>query len=254
MGGRFGLLVVCALLSSKSASAQNDPVFDEARRSFESGVEHLERGDAAAAIERFERSLALRESLAALYNLGLAYRKAGRIKDGLLTFERFLDKASQQSHTHGVDHAKLLADELRGKVGRISLAVSGGADSVKLDGNAIGDGDGRYGLVLDPGSHVVEASRGANEPERVQVELEPGANIEVAVEIQPELMLVPVAVAPAPVEVPPAEPLVEQWWFWTVIGVVAAGAAVGIIVAARPSEPEYDRGTNDVLLRALEAR
>jgi hypothetical protein len=85
----------------------------------------------------------------------------------------------------------------------------------------------RSGRPEDAG--VVEASRGANKSERVQVELEPGASIEVAVEIPPELMLVPVAVAPLPVEVPPpAEPLVEQWWFWTIIGGVLVAAAIGI--------------------------
>jgi tetratricopeptide (TPR) repeat protein len=45
------------------------------------------------------------------------------------------------------------------------------------------------------------------------------------------------AVAPAPVLPPPApvaekQPLYKKWWLWTAVGAVAAGAAVGIAVAA----------------------
>ena len=76
--GRWGwglfLMVCVALMRPERADAkQGEPaVFDEARRTFEEGVARLDRQDAAGAIESFEHSLALRESLSALYNLGLA--------------------------------------------------------------------------------------------------------------------------------------------------------------------------------------
>jgi hypothetical protein len=37
-----------------------------------------------------------------------------------------------------------------------------------------------------------------------------------------------------PVPARPSRPLVRQWWFWTAIGAVAAGAAVGVYYLARP--------------------
>jgi hypothetical protein len=42
-------------------------------------------------------------------------------------------------------------------------------------------------------------------------------------------------------DVTPAEPsggsIFEEWWFWTIIGVVVVGAAVGIAVGVAESSP-----------------
>jgi len=40
-----------------------------------------------------------------------------------------------------------------------------------------------------------------------------------------------VVVAPLP---PPARPVYKRWWLWTIIGAVAAGAAVGLYFGLRP--------------------
>lgn len=57
---------------------------------------------------------------------------------------------------------------------------------------------------------------------------------------QPKLVVLP-ATAPAPARLlaaPPPKPLYTRWWLWTAVGVVAAGAAAGIAVAAtRSSDP-----------------
>lgn len=45
----------------------------------------------------------------------------------------------------------------------------------------------------------------------------------------------PAPAAPAPAAAP-AAPFYKRWWFWTVIGVVAAGTATAIVVATRPEE------------------
>jgi hypothetical protein len=38
-------------------------------------------------------------------------------------------------------------------------------------------------------------------------------------------------------------PVYKRWWFWTVIGVVVAGAAVGTAIALRPQDQDVVRGT-----------
>ncbi len=51
-------------------------------------------------------------------------------------------------------------------------------------------------------------------------------------------------VAPPPVKIGPAPspPIYKRWWFWTGIGVVAAGASIGIIEAGKSSPPATDLG------------
>jgi hypothetical protein len=53
----------------------------------------------------------------------------------------------------------------------------------------------------------------------------------------PPSLIAPPA-APAPREADADRPLHKRWWFWATIGVVVAGAAVGVVLLARPHDPD----------------
>lgn len=62
----------------------------------------------------------------------------------------------------------------------------------------------------------------------------------------PEL---PVLEAPVPVQ---AVPVYQTWWFWTVIGVAAAGSTVAVLLAVRKPSPagsKYGSGEGGLLIR-----
>ncbi len=63
-------------------------------------------------------------------------------------------------------------------------------------------------------------------------------------------------VATAKSEQAPVErtPVYKKWWLWTIVGVVAAGAAVGIAVGVTESSPSFGAGLGTVGPAALQVR
>jgi tetratricopeptide (TPR) repeat protein len=49
--------------------------------------------------------------------------------------------------------------------------------------------------------------------------------------------------SPPGAQAEPAPPLHTRWWFWTAVGVAAAGAGVGAYVFTRPNLPRTNLGT-----------
>jgi hypothetical protein len=150
-------------------------VREEARLAFEAGLAALDAGDAARAVESFERSLALRESAPALYNLGLAHRKLENRILAVEALERFLARAPGSAKA---PRARELIRELRTRLGRVAVDARGGADEVTIDGRPT------VARVLDvePGAHVVRVVKRGHQPEEATVTVEAGSTATVAID------------------------------------------------------------------------
>ncbi len=250
------LLVLVTALASIAAAPVSD--FEAARGAFDAGVGHLDAGEHRSAIEAFERSLALRFSLSAQYNLGLAQRAAGDDRAAIAAFERFLDAATERGHTDGVEHARTLVEALRARLVHLNVSVVGVARDLRLNGDALGDSAGELALVLAPGTHVLtyEDTSGARHTRRA--ELAPGARTTVTIDARPPLPKV-TPPPPPPSQVVASAPAADDTaWVWWVGGAAivaaAAGAALVTYAITRPGDPEYDGGSRDVVLRGLAPR
>jgi tetratricopeptide (TPR) repeat protein len=62
-------------------------------------------------------------------------------------------------------------------------------------------------------------------------------------EPRPQLALTPSGQVVDLEQLEPAPPFYETWWFWTAVGVVVAGAAVGITLAVMPEAQDCDPST-----------
>ena len=90
------LVALCLALPRAPALAQDVPpgAVEPARPLFEQGVAALRENRYADAITLLERSYALRASPVVLYNLALALRGAGRYREAVQAFERYLRQPS----------------------------------------------------------------------------------------------------------------------------------------------------------------
>jgi hypothetical protein len=237
-----------ALLLLLLATA-NDDTYEAARRAFEEGVAAMDAGRTDDAIGSFERSLALRESEAALFNLGMACRVRKRHVCVVKALARYLELAPEDSP--GRPEAESTLESERAFVGSVRLRVGGEVETVTIDGTPIARGAGE--LVVEPGPHTFAAARGAVRTERI-VEIAPGSSIEVVLDLPepeppPELAVV---ASPPEAQIAP-EPERSTWWIWLVAGIGVAAVAGGVAIGLTVERP-IDGGTEGFVLRGIEAR
>src|SRR5712692_10011567 len=92
------LLVVLAILLAAAgarAAPKPNPAGDEkgaaARRFYEIGMLHYERGEFLDAAREFERAYGEQASPALLYNIGSAYDKAGERKKAVTAYRKYVE-------------------------------------------------------------------------------------------------------------------------------------------------------------------
>lgn len=221
-------------------------------------------GDAAFASGSFEQALAkfraaLEKSQAhdLHYRLGKTYAKLDRPVEALDHLERFLAAGGTDAKLQR--DARAEAQALVAKVGELTVRAKDGT-TVSVDGREIGKTPLAAFRVA---AGIREVALGSYE-ETVRV----GGGGRVTVGPPPEALetTTPVlAVAPTTAAAPgPAGPvdagptddggaITGQWWFWTAVGVVAVGAAVGVLVATSgddSAEPLADDGATLAPVRA----
>lgn len=263
----------------------------EARRLFDEGVELLNDGRFADALQRFERARSLREVPAVMLNLALAQRGVGRYVDAERSLARYLELASGRVDHDRAAQVRQLQSEIRASVAHLTLRVEGEVSGVALDGRPLPRTEWSSPRALDPGEHVVELTGEAIESARVSVTLARGQSLELPVRARPLDTRARLTIeAPTDADVTldhralgrghqavmtspgvheievrregydafhttvtslarrdervvvvmrrHAEPgsVLTRWWFWTGVGVIAAGTAAAVVYATRPTE------------------
>jgi len=127
----------------------------------EQGLERVDAGDFAGALERFESAYRVFPSPKILVNIGHALLKLGRETEAAAAYERFLAAAPSGSEPAApADEKRVLArqqlERLRLQLGRLWLALEPASATLRLDGARIVPLAG--GLVyVRPGVHQIEA-------------------------------------------------------------------------------------------------
>lgn len=245
-------MLAAAILGASDAASQTAPATGDvaaAAREFRRGVALLDARRYPEAVTVFERSLAIREGAAALYDLGLALRGDRRPADALRAFRRFLEVARPTNPARA--GAAAMIAELQRRVAHLHVAVQGGASAVLLDGREIADRDGVYERDVDPGAHVVEARREGFEPARLDGTLAAGESQTLSLDASQHALAPRVAsastqhhAAPAArvvdprASMTPDRPLYRNGWFWVGVGAavaIAAAVTVGVVMREAPT-------------------
>lgn len=159
------------------------------------GRKAFDTGRFDEAITRYEEAYRLKPAPNLLFNLAQSHRRAGHTEDALSYYRRYLETNPPESQATATQG---LIDELaaeQDKARRDKEAREAEARRIELEHSR------------------AEAARAEEAAAQRKLELEQALR------------------APA---VQGSPPLVTRWWFWTAIGVVVAGAAVGVAVGTAP--------------------
>lgn len=164
--GSLGL-ILCAcvaaaapLLVARPAHAQADAVLKMARERFQEGVHYYDEKKYEDARAAFLQAYALKKHPAVLLNLAQSELHSGHVADAANHFAKFLRATSETTPAERVDAEKGLK-VAKTKVEEVNVSVSQQGAEIFLDGHSIGLSPLPGPLYLAPGSHTIEAKKGA---------------------------------------------------------------------------------------------
>lgn len=121
------------------------------------------------------------------------------------------------------------------KRGVMIVAVGVEGASIFIEGAFVGTG--RVQLKQPPGTYTVRVTRDGYTDAIFKLKVKAGKTTERAVSLKPLPAPVPSDVE-ATTGASGGEPeFYETWWFWTIVGAVAAGAAVGVVYGVTSEKP-----------------
>lgn len=236
------------------------PADEEAAKAlFTAGVELVRQGDWEEALSRFEASLALVERPSTVYNVGSALTHLSRYVEAAASFERYLELTTRDPKASLRSSAKRKLVDARAAIAVVTLELEPPDAEVSVDGKARADSGSPRMIQLDPGEHVIDAKAGGYRSGRLVIPIAHGERTTerlVLAQMPPPAVVRVEPPAPAPLEPPPAKPVVgtsdEGSWlespvFWTITGIVIAGAVTGAVLLSRGEEDPYGGTTGDVI-------
>ena len=203
-----------------------------AERFFEDGLVALQREDYATALVAFERARALDERPILLFNIAMCRRALLQYPEALTAFRQYLVLAGSEATDERRQQVRDLISQMELNLARVVVRVDQDGATVLLDGERVGTTPLMHLLQLGPGRHVLEVRRNGFHDAQLPFDVMAGEPKELVLALQP-LTPVPATAPEEPFEDPG---IVENWWFWTLIGVVVVGGAVTAGVLLWPED------------------
>lgn len=171
------LTFALATAAPLSASAQNA---GDARAHFDAGVSASNQGRWQDALREFEQARAIQATAPVLYNLGLAQRAVGRMREARATFRTLVEQHGPRlSAERRAEIQGYIADS-DAAVGRIELQVSPASATVTLDGATVTE----RSIEVDPGRHELVASADGHTQARREIEIRRGGSASIDLRLE----------------------------------------------------------------------
>jgi tetratricopeptide (TPR) repeat protein len=232
--------------SPASAEESSEAELDRARRLFTEGLGLSDRGNWAAAAERFQEALIIHEAPAITFNLAVAYVRLGRPAEAAELLD--LTLAAPEIPEQVRADAEQVLGEIEPGLGSILIFDEADREvAVTLDGRPVPADrlDGRH--RVEPGNHLVVAIAEGEEILRRDVDVGAGETAEVRLPSPTLEGAVEEAIEEATDEVDEERPLVRDWRLWIGVGagvvVLVTAIAVGVAVSGQVEDPIF--GTMD---------
>jgi tetratricopeptide (TPR) repeat protein len=209
-----GLLAwgVCAVLAVSSAVQAKDPKDEEARALLQQGRKDYDLGRFKEALESYSKAYELKPLPDFLFNMAQCHRQLHQWSRASFFFKRYLDLSPGK-----VSNEDVVKD----------LIVECDAKQVEAEKKRAEDqATSRQVEIAKAEAQKAEADAQAKRDEQARKDKEEEDRRVAALAASTlPLGATPDASAAEPVAVSSGTPVYKKWWFWTAIGVVAAGAA-----------------------------
>ncbi|MFO0736722.1 MAG: hypothetical protein U0270_12630 [Labilithrix sp.] len=221
-----GSVLVASLLVAGVSRA------DDADRAFQEALSLYDAGKYPEACKRFAESYGLDPAMGTLQNLAACHEKEGKRALALREWLDLSDRAQRAQKAAQESLARSHIVELSTRLPRLMVRVDAktGVDKVELDDEPFEAGKE---VAIDPGRHRLAFSGAGRLPTTRPIDATEGHALEIdapaldAVPAEPAATTGPIVIAP-PLPAAPPRPRASSNMGWTLLGIGAASAAVGI--------------------------
>lgn len=221
-----------------------------ARDLFRQGARLAQQEDWEAALDAYQRSMALRPSNLTRYSIAVVQERLGKLVEAMETLRVFLAQDHDRSTFRYVQPAREMLEALEQRIARVKVVIPGNPRGARvlIDGVAIPDAAIGVYRPTDPGKRRVEA-RVPGYPTFVQtVDLDEGGEAEVVVRLRKPGDPVSAPGGPAPVTEPAAEHERDDTAGTVLVaaggGVFALGLGLGIYGYTKAKDAEASEGSD----------
>jgi hypothetical protein len=248
------LVCLCAGLSTRVAQAEPAGAEDY-ERVINDALDEYNTGHYPEALVLFNEAHALRPSARTLRGLGMTAFELKNYVRATRELTAALDEKQHPLTSEQRAEVERLLGRVRRYTGHLTVEVlSASADvTTTLDGTAF-----MRELELNLGDHELVVQAPGYETLRRKVSIEGAQRQVLTVQLSPLAIDARAAArtaregTPAGAAQPPSTPLHARWWFWTALGVLAAGGAVAVVaLTASPSKHTLEPGDNGAVIVAL---
>lgn len=230
------LLPLAAAAQSRRANAVEPAGY---RQAIGAAIEEFDLNHFTEAREHFARAHALFPNARTLRGLGLCDFELRRYVAAVQYLKGALASDVKQLDGKLRKETEAMLARAAGYVGTLRVQTQPVEALVSVDGISVtlaADGS----LLLEVGDHVLEVRATGFVTQRRELQIRGGQDESIdvalaAIDLQPEADVLakgPRSEAPVtPPDQPSRKPVYKQWWLWTAVGVVVAGAAAGTAVA-----------------------
>jgi tetratricopeptide (TPR) repeat protein len=216
--------VALVLALAGAARGDEDVEQEVARAHFRTGQAYYKNGRYAEAAREFEEAFRLFGRSEILYDVAKSHDGAGDFVRARAAYRRYLVAEPNSAEREGIE---VRIKELSQHVATVTLRAKVAGAIVRLDGQPVGATPLAEPLELNPGRRRLEVVREGHATWTRELDVIGGAG---ALTLDVDLVEL------APITWPSRrKPIYKQWWLWTAVGVVVAGAVVGGVLGTRSS-------------------
>ena len=150
----------------------------------------LEQSNFEAALEKFRRVQAVRETVAVHYRIGACLEGLGRFKEAVVAYDGAiaLGSGGDSNNAESIKAARAKVVDLTRRIPQLTITLSEAPPSdlaVEIDHESVSPSLFRTPIPLDPGPHVITATASGAAPFRADLTLASGARISLAIPLSP---------------------------------------------------------------------
>lgn len=226
--------------ATAGAEAPEPPGYREA---VDQAISEYEAGRFAEARALFERAHGLFPNARALRGLGMAEFELRNYPASIYYLEQALASPSRPLSSELRTETEQLLSRARTFVGRVKLAIDPPGAMLVLNGTTIQPGP-ENALNLIVGDYTLQVSAQGYGTEQRQLRIAGGEEQTVTVQLPKNVEVLSPVAPPAAAPADSDESVLASPWLWAAVGVIVAGAAVGVgfAVAGGESEPVAPSG------------